>query len=132
MRSKPASDQSVLTSEDLMKVAEAYIDDAGLISHHLMSYDYFVKEGLKNLILSMSPVEIKARGKAELKLESVEIGSPRIVEIDGMVREDVTPMECRLRNLTYAAPIYVKMSLYVDDKPVVVAERVLIGSIPIM
>jgi len=132
VKNRPVFDQPLLTGEDLMKVAEAYIDDAGLISHHLMSYDYFVKEGLKNLIMSMSPVEIKAKGKAELKFESVEIGSPRIVEIDGMVREDITPMECRLRNLTYAAPIYVKMSLYVDDKPVVVAEKVLIGSIPIM
>lgn len=132
MKARATSNQHILTSEDLMKIADSYIDDAGLISHHLTSYDYFVKEGLKNLIMSMSPVEIKARGKAELKFESVEIGAPRIVEIDGMVREDITPMECRLRNLTYAAPIYVKMSLYVDDKPVVVAERVLIGSIPIM
>ncbi|MEM0444858.1 MAG: DNA-directed RNA polymerase subunit B [Nitrososphaerota archaeon] len=132
MRAKSTSDQPVLTGEDLWKVADAYIEDAGLISHHLMSYDYFVKEGLKNLILSMSPVDIKAKGKAELRFESVEIGSPRIVEIDGMAREDVTPAECRLRNLTYAAPIYVKMSLYIDDKPVVVGERVMIGSIPIM
>jgi DNA-directed RNA polymerase subunit B len=129
---KTREDSQILTSEDLWEIARAYLDDEGLISHHLKSYDYFVKEGLKNLILSMSPVEIKARGKAELRFESVEIGSPRVVETDGMVRENITPMECRLRNLTYAAPIYVKMSLYVDDKPVVLGERVMIGSIPIM
>jgi len=132
VKAKPPSPQPLLTSEDLAKVAESYLEDAGLVNHHLASYDYFVREGLKSLILGMSPVEIKAKVKAELRFEGVEVGSPRVVEIDGMVREDITPMECRLRNLTYAAPIYVKMSLYVDNSPVVPAERVLIGSIPIM
>ncbi|MEM2549114.1 MAG: DNA-directed RNA polymerase subunit B [Nitrososphaerota archaeon] len=125
--------ETQLTHEDLWEVAKSILQDEGLVSHHFKSYDYFVKEGLAELVKSLSPQEIKTKyGNLLLKFESVEIGSPRIVEIDGMVRENITPLECRLRNLSYVAPIYIRMSLSVDGKPIVSNEKVYVGDIPIL
>lgn len=121
-----------LTSEDLWYLMKAFIEEEGLVQHQIKSYNYFVKEGLQALINSIGTQEIKTKhGTLLLKLGNVEIGRPRIVEIDGTVNENVTPMECRLRKMTYAAPLYVKMNLYLDGR-LISSERVEVGIIPIM
>ncbi|MCS7142335.1 MAG: DNA-directed RNA polymerase subunit B [Aigarchaeota archaeon] len=121
-----------LSEEHLWTIAESAIED-GFVSHHFRSYEYFIRYGLAELVKSLSPQEIKTKyGTLVLKFEDVSIGSPRIVEVDGMVRENITPSECRLRNLTYEAPIYVKMSLIIDGRVIVPSEKVHIGSIPVM
>lgn len=132
MRVREATDHE-LDADDLWVVAKSLIQEEGLVNHHIWFYDYFVREGLAGLLKNLSPQDIKTKyGTLVLKFEQVEIGSPRIVEIDGMVRENVTPLECRLRNMTYAAPIYVKMSLLVDGRAIVHNEKVNVGMLPVM
>jgi len=46
-------EQVELTQEDLWEVMRAFIEDEGLVQHHLRSYNYFVKEGLRELIKSL-------------------------------------------------------------------------------
>ncbi|MCS7133069.1 MAG: DNA-directed RNA polymerase subunit B [Aigarchaeota archaeon] len=122
-----------LKQEDLWEVIQAFIEDEGLVQHHLRSYNSFIKEGLPELIKSLGDLEVKTRyGTLVLKMRDPEIGTPIIEEIDGTVIENVTPMECRLRNLTYAAPLYVTMVLYLDGKPITQPEKVKVGIIPIM
>ncbi|RLG03956.1 MAG: DNA-directed RNA polymerase subunit B'', partial [Thaumarchaeota archaeon] len=126
-------EQVELTQEDLWEVMRAFIEDEGLVQHHLRSYNYFVKEGLRELIKSLGDLEIKTKyGTLTLKMRNPEIGKPIVEEVEGIVIENVTPMECRLRNLTYAAPLYVTMSLYLDGKPITGPERIRVGMIPIM
>ncbi|MEM4969027.1 MAG: DNA-directed RNA polymerase subunit B [Nitrososphaerota archaeon] len=120
-----------LTSEDLWEVMRAYLEE-GLVEHQKRSYNYFIREGLKELVQSLGNLEVKTKyGTLIVKLSNPEIGTPKIVEIDGTVTENVTPMECRLRNLTYAAPLYVKLSLYINGN-LLSSERVEVGIIPIM
>ncbi|MDJ0270570.1 MAG: DNA-directed RNA polymerase subunit B [Aigarchaeota archaeon] len=121
-----------LSQEDLWEVMRAFIEEEGLVQHHLKSYNYFVREGLQELINSLGDQEIRTRhGTVVLKFGQVEIGSPRVVEIDGTINERLYPAEARLRNLTYEAPIYVKMSLYIDGRRIS-GEKVEIGAIPVM
>jgi len=122
-----------LKHEDLWEVIRAFIEDEGLVQHHLRSYNSFIKEGLSELIKSLGDLEIRTRyGTLVLKMRDPEIGAPIVEEIDGTVIENVTPMECRLRNLTYAAPLYVTMTLYLDGKPITQPEKVKVGILPIM
>ena len=122
-----------LREEDLWEVIRAFIEDEGLVQHHLRSYNSFIKEGLSELVKSLGDLEIRTRyGTLVLKMRDPEIGVPIVEEIDGTVIENVTPMECRLRNLTYAAPLYVTMTLYLDGKPITQPEKVKVGIIPIM
>ncbi|MCD6420902.1 MAG: DNA-directed RNA polymerase subunit B [Thaumarchaeota archaeon] len=126
--------QVELKQEDLWEVIRAYLEDEGLVQHHLKSYNWFIKEGLNELIKSLGDLEIQTKyGTLTLKMRNPEIGKPVFEEIDGTVIENVTPMECRLRNLTYAAPLYVEMMLYLDGKPILQKpEKVRVGIIPIM
>lgn len=48
-----------------------------------------------------------------------------------MISYDVTPQECRLRDLTYSAPIYVDVE-YVRGRQIVLKKGVLIGRVPMM
>lgn len=121
-----------LSSEDLWEVMKAYIEEEGLVQHHLKSYNWFVREGLQQLINSMGDQEIRTRhGTAVLKFGQVEIGTPGVVESDGAINERIYPSEARLRNITYEAPIYVRMSLFVDGRRVD-SDLVKIGTIPVM
>ncbi len=61
---------------------------------------------------------------------TISVGSPIVKEANGSTHE-LTPMEARLRNLTYKAPIYLEFTIVengVDREP----ERVHIGDLPIM
>ncbi|MEM1946216.1 MAG: DNA-directed RNA polymerase subunit B [Candidatus Caldarchaeum sp.] len=124
---------SQLTKDDLWEVFKSHLEDEGLVQHHLKSYNYFVKEGLQELIYSLGEHEIKTRhGIVTVKFGQVEIGRPSKREVAAPTPQDLYPSEARLRNLTYEAPIYVKMSLYLDGKPLAPPESVWIGTIPVL
>ncbi|MEM3406991.1 MAG: DNA-directed RNA polymerase subunit B, partial [Nitrososphaerota archaeon] len=120
-----------INEEDLWELAKAYIEEVGLVQHHLRSYNAFIEKGLQSLVNSLGDLEIKTKyGSITLKFGAVEVGSPRVVEIDGTVHS-IFPSEARLRNLTYAAPIYIYMSLYFGGK-LISSERIEVGIIPVM
>jgi DNA-directed RNA polymerase, beta subunit/140 kD subunit len=101
--------RETFTDEELWTVARAVVEEEGLVAHHFRSYEYFVREGLMRLLRNMSPIEIKTKhGVVQLIFSNVEIGPPTVREVDGSERHNVTPNECRLRNLSYVAPIYAK------------------------
>jgi DNA-directed RNA polymerase subunit B len=121
-----------LTVEDLWYVARSFIEEEGLVQHQIRSYNYFVRKGLQDLVNSLEVQEIKTKhGTLTFKFGTIEIGKPRIIEIDGTINDNITPAECRLRKLTYAAPLYAKMNLYLDGR-LLSSENVEVGIIPVM
>jgi DNA-directed RNA polymerase subunit B len=69
-------------------------------------------------------------GDLKIKLGEFKIGTPSIKEADGSVR-NILPQEARVRNLTYAAPMFVEMTPVlnnVESEPVTVN----FGDMPIM
>lgn len=63
------------------------------------------------------------------KYTDIYVGEPKIEE--NMIAYDVTPQECRLRDLTYSAPIYVDVE-YVRGRQIVLRKGVMIGRVPMM
>ncbi len=121
-----------LTAEDLWYVARSFLEEEGLVQHQIRSYNYFVRKGLQDLINSLEVQEIKTKhGTLTFKFGTIEVEKPRIIEIDGTINDNITPAECRLRKLTYAAPLYAKMNLYLDGR-LLSSERVEVGMIPVM
>lgn len=59
----------------------------------------------------------------------IRVGKPCIQ--DGYVVNEVTPMECRLREMTYAAPIFVDIE-YTRGRNIVRKNDIEIGKIPVM
>ncbi|CRK32906.1 hypothetical protein BN1708_019141, partial [Verticillium longisporum] len=50
---------------------------------------------------------------------------------DARAHSEVTPMECRLRDMTYGAPIFVDIA-YIRDKSKIVRRNVPLGRLPVM
>ncbi len=129
LRSRRAREGKFPTLEDRWQLVEAYVRDWGLVRHHIESFNDFVERQLQKMVNEVGIVETEIKG-LYVKLESIEVERPRVKEADGS-ENLIYPMEARLRNLTYAAPIYLTMRLYVDGNEYPPL-RVYIGDLPIM
>lgn len=116
-------------------VMQAFIDEGILARQHLDSYNDFVENRLQQIVDEVGKIEPDIEGYY-IKLGKIEIGMPTVKEADGSTKE-IHPMEARIRNLTYSAPIYLEMTLVhkdertgieVEDKP----SKEYIGRLPIM
>ncbi|MEZ0394663.1 MAG: DNA-directed RNA polymerase subunit B [Desulfurococcaceae archaeon] len=104
-----AATPETLSPEDLWTLMRAFVEEKGLVRQHLDSYNRFVKETLREILEEFR--EIPIGGNMKLVIKDYKIGRPTWKSVEG-VETEVTPMECRLRNLTYAAPLFVKLVLY--------------------
>jgi len=146
----PAGARNVeLSPDDLWAVYSAFVRETGLSRQHIDSYNNFIKNDIKKIISSVreiKPYEGRRHSRlpsrrrqllipglrADVKVEigDVTIGEPVVKEAYGALHK-ILPLEARIRNISYMAPIYVDMQLKIDDQ-VVQKERVKIGEIPVM
>jgi DNA-directed RNA polymerase III subunit RPC2 len=101
----------------------------GLFRHHIDSYDYFVKQDMKQILLANQFVRSEADPNFYLRYLDVRVNRPNVQ--DQFISSAVTPMECRLRELTYSAPIVVDVE-YTRGRHIVRKNDVEIGRIPVM
>src|SRR3990167_7293869 len=120
--------------QNYKSIIQNYFDKNSIIDSNIKSFNQFLEKGMQDIIdetQEIIPTIIPAEVKDfKIKLGKIEVTKPQIIEADGSKR-DVFPIEVRLRKLTYAAPIYLKVSAYIDG-----VEResftALVGKIPIM
>ncbi len=110
------------------------LQSRGMAAHHITSFEYFLDKGLQKIIDSESDIEpvIKPTGAEDfkIKLGKITVGRPDILEADGISRS-ITPMEARIRDLTYDAPMMLNVS-YFANKEKIAEEEVNIGRIPVI
>lgn len=115
----------------LWPLMKAFFDDTGLVRQHLDSYNEFIEQGLQEIIDEIGEISIVTPDYPyAVKLKRIHIDRPVVAELDGS-KHPVYPMEVRLRNITYAAPSYLEMSVSADGH-VGRTELVYIGDIPVM
>jgi DNA-directed RNA polymerase III subunit RPC2 len=126
------------TARDKWNLLPAFLRVKGLVKQHIDSYNYFTEVGLKKIVQANALVASEAlplgNEKAKwVQFTDIRIGSPGRAEDynKGQVDTQVTPNECRLRDLTYAAPIYVDV-VYPRQSGKVKKTGILIGRMPIM
>lgn len=110
----------------------SYLQEKGLINFQIESFNDFVERRIPKIIKSIGKIrpEIPEIGELEIKLGKFELGQPRVKEFDGSIR-NILPMEARMRNLTYAAPMYVEMTQVlngIESRPLMIE----IGDLPVM
>ncbi len=110
---------------------KSFAKDVGFVSHQINSFNEFVNVRLQKIFDEIKEIKLETEtGEFRIKLGKVRLGKPSVKEADGAVRF-ITPMEARVRNLTYAAPIYVEFIPIINgieqEK-----EEVKIGELPIM
>jgi len=107
------------------------LEREGVARQHLNSYNELISKGLQNIVDEIGEVEVETVSTPyKIKFGRITIGAPRVVEIDGSV-SSILPMEARLRNLTYSAPILLEMTIEEEGLPRDTS-RQHIGYLPIM
>eukprot|EP01023_Acetabularia_acetabulum_P067026 TRINITY_DN9158_c0_g1_i1.p1 TRINITY_DN9158_c0_g1~~TRINITY_DN9158_c0_g1_i1.p1 ORF type:complete len:374 (-),score=57.34 TRINITY_DN9158_c0_g1_i1:280-1338(-) len=125
------------TIEHKWELLPAFLRVKGLVKQHLDSFNYFINDEIKKIVQAESnfKITIDSDPNFYLKFLDVHVGSPQLDE--SFVSRSVTPQECRLRDLTYSAPIMVDVE-YTRGKEIVEQRgkhgngAVLIGRLPIM
>jgi DNA-directed RNA polymerase subunit B len=121
----------IISNSDLWTLMKSFFEDEGLVRQHLDSYNIFVENDLQKIIDEIGEIQIYASDYPfKVKLKRLEVGRPRVIEVDGS-DHPIFPSEARLRNLTYAAPLYLEMSIIHDEREETF-EIVHIGDLPVM
>ncbi|KAJ9617020.1 DNA-directed RNA polymerase III complex subunit Rpc2 [Cladophialophora chaetospira] len=100
------------TARDKWNLLPAFLKVKGLVKQHVDSFNHFVDIELKKIIDAEPLLTSDIDPKFYIKYENIYIGRPcRADEMDPISLRrggsTVTPNECRLRDLTYAAPVLV-------------------------
>ena len=115
--------------EDAWLLVQAFMREHGLVRQHLDSYNKFVEKTLQEIVNEMGPVESGIPG-LEVAFGRIYVEEPRVKEADGS-ESSILPMEARIRNLTYAAPMFLEMTL-IEEGEERDRAKVYIGDLPIM
>jgi DNA-directed RNA polymerase II subunit RPB2 len=113
-----------ITPEDCWTVINSFFETKGLVSQQIDSFDEFTNTTVQALIDENSHLTIDHNKPSnvnpedgrnielrryEIKFGNVMVSKPTITESDGKV-SSLLPYECRDRNLTYASPLYAKIT----------------------
>ncbi|MGC9106334.1 MAG: DNA-directed RNA polymerase subunit B [Thermoprotei archaeon] len=120
----------MLSVEQRWALIESYFRENGLVRQHLDSFDDFVRNKLQEIIDEQGEIKPEIPN-LKIKLGKIRIDKPKVREADRGPATEITPMEARLRNLTYAAPIYLTMTIVENNIEGEPAE-VYIGDLPVM
>ncbi len=111
-----------------------YFEQHSLVEEDLESFNNFVEYGLNDILEEYKEIEPTIIphniNSFVIKLDKITVDKPQITEADGSIRK-ILPIEARIRKLTYAAPISLKVSAQIDgtQKENLNAQ---IGNLPIM
>ncbi len=114
---------------DRSVIYRAYFTKDKLVHHHINSFNNFIDRGLQKVIDEVGIIETNIEN-TYVKLNQISVDRPVVTEADGSV-EPLYPNDARLRNLTYASPLRLEMTIVEDEteKEPVVAK---IGMLPVM
>jgi len=118
-------------AKDKYRLLPEFLKVRGLVKQHIDSYDYFVNVEMKKIVTAQANREIRSENYSQFFLiyENIYVGRPEIDQ--DLVTYPTTPQECRLRDLTYAAPIYVDVR-YTKGGLQYRKRQLPIGKIPVM
>ena len=124
------------TAKDKWILLPAFLKVKGLVKQHIDSFNYFLEVEIKKIVKANQKVLSDIDPKFYLKYTDVYVGRPTRPQEDHaeILRggsSTVTPNECRLRDMTYAAPIRVNVAYWKGQREVR-RKGVLIGRIPMM
>ncbi|MAB36128.1 MAG: DNA-directed RNA polymerase subunit B, partial [Euryarchaeota archaeon] len=120
----------------MKEIVESYFKQRSLVNHQLASYNDCIPVGdgkesrmekiVRNIRIGSDELVQDDEGglvKLDLldkeiivRLKNLRLGRPTIKEANG-AEHHATPMECRLRKLTYFSPVYLDFKIFRDDLP---------------
>ena len=126
----------------MRELVDAFYRERSIVNHQIASYNDFLKRRLQNIVDTTIIGEPGLDEEIErgfiypeiegykIKFGKIKVGRPEVREADGSVRE-LMPMEARLRDLDYEAPILLEF-IPIKDGVEYEPETVKIGKLPVM
>ncbi|KAJ1798221.1 DNA-directed RNA polymerase III complex subunit Rpc2, partial [Coemansia sp. RSA 2399] len=118
------------TAADKWQLLPAFLRVKGLVKQHIDSFNYFIEVDMKKIVKANELVTSDVDPNFYLKYTGIRVGMPERMDAD-VANRSITPHECRLRDMTYAAPVAVDIE-YTRGKSRVIRKGVVIGRMPIM
>ncbi|KAL6091205.1 hypothetical protein STEG23_023465, partial [Scotinomys teguina] len=106
------------------------VEVKGLVKQHIDSFNYFINVEIKKIMKANEKVTSDADPMWYLKYLNIYVGLPDVEESFNVTRP-VSPHECRLRDMTYSAPITVDIE-YTRGSQRIIRNALPIGRMPIM
>lgn len=127
----------IKTLKDKFELLPAFLKVRGLVRQHIDSFNYLINEEIKKIIHAKANEKVTCDTDPNfyLRYTNIHVGKPSVEE--DYIVEDITPQQCRLRDMTYAAPVTVDVE-YTRGKEIVTRTSkngvggVTIGRIPLM
>ena len=137
----------------MREIIKTYFRERSLVNHQIASYDDCLPKGdgresrfekiVRNIRIGTDEIIEDDEGglvkldvldhEISVRMKNLTLGPPTIREANGANNEDATPLECRLRKLTYSSPIYLDFTIHRDDHPTPIKEdKVQVGNLPVM
>ncbi len=118
-------------SPQVWELIKRFLEEKGLVRQHGDSYNEFIDSGLQAIVDETGEIPIEIEDyPLKIRLGRIEIGTPRVTEVDGSERQ-IFPTEARIRSLTYAAPLHLEMTPVIGEREGQ-TEIVYIGDFPVM
>lgn len=114
---------------DTRVLSQAYFTHERLVKHQIDSFNHFIEKGLQNVIEEQGKIETDIPD-TYIELIKIEVENPKAREADGS-EVNIFPQIARIRNLTYAAPLWLTARV-IDEGREKEVEKVRIGMMPIM
>lgn len=122
----------ISTAKDKWNLVPAFLKVKGLVKQHIDSFNYFVEHEIKDIVKANKRVTSEVDPKFWLEYTDIRVGEPERMDYDDRKpQNEITPNECRLRDMTYAAPIRVDIK-YMRGRTIVARKNIAIGRMPIM
>ena len=135
----------------MKEIIKSFFRERSLVNHQLASYDDCIPSSdssfsrMEKIVQSIrvgtdEEIDDDQGGIIKLdvidqdivvRLKKIQLGTPTIREANGS-EHDATPMECRLRKLTYMSPVMIDFTIYRNGIPQNPEKGVQVGSLPIM
>ena len=113
----PIADSQVKSYSRIPKV----LDIPHLIQVQLQSFEWFKGEGLAEVFHEVSPIQDFTANKFELYFDDHSFREPKY-----------TPDECKQKEITYSASLWVKTRLVTKESGVIKEQEIFMGDIPMM
>lgn len=133
-------------------LSQSYFDQNRLAAHHLRSFNKFLSDGLQQVLDQKGRIKTNIGNQSEDKSNentdnesteeplSIQLGNIRVEKPErnevGGVERSIYPQEARLRNLTYAAPLYLTIQIITggnqEPETIFKENEVEVGELPVM
>ncbi len=104
-----------------------YLEQHSLVESNVKSFNDFIENRIQKIVNEIN--DSMEQSEVDLKFGKVRVGNPNVIEADGSVSL-ISPVEAKLRSITYSSPIYIEISVNYSGNSD--SSEVEIGRIPVI